>query len=156
MRRSKNPWDAIDPTDLRNQGQAIISIGLHAGEHIRFSRPQVANLVGSIADATILFSVGTTRGWGKEPSARVVLLNASIERAGRPVLSWRAFVSHARLIAQRLCETLAQEVVVLETLSSTGAYQITPYRNSPTLLKNQRRRILARRSGHIVNPRRGR
>lgn len=134
--RRRNDWDVREPADEERMGRAVITMGLVAGD-VRFSRGAVVQVVAERADASIQFQVGTTRAWGREPSVSIVLLN--LAPRGVPLLRFTAFVHRARLLTAELASAFAQEVVILETQSASGAYRHLVYRND---LVAQERRVL--------------
>lgn len=128
MRRriSRNPWIVLPPAELTQQGRVTITTGLLADE-LRFSRGHLVNVVKSVASASIVFQVGVTHHWGREPSAQVILLN--VDEHGRPLMPWRIFIEHSKLIAASIAHAFAQQVVLLETQAASGHYATLTYQN---------------------------
>jgi len=140
----KNPWQRRDlPTD---QGRAVVTVAREArlsrSEVLRWTKAGVEALVRDATEgASVVFQVGMTKKWGREPSMQVVLLNGSSW-----VMPWPAFERIARAVAVKLARDLAQEEVLLELLRAGGEYKIESYVNPAA--KRQRHAILtqARRS----------
>lgn len=146
----RNPWTRYSVHDQRDKGRAIVTVGLAAGPRLHFTRARVARLVRLVGDASIVHQVGVTQQWGREESVSVTILNMGYD--GRPRLQWKTFKTYVELVAQRLANALAQDVVILETQASSGAYDYATYVNTDAA--TQRREILARRGrARQPNPR---
>lgn len=141
-RRRRNPWTLLDEKDRAQQGRVTITIGLEAGP-IRFTPNQLAKAVRKISDASVTTQVGITQKWGREESAQVVIFNMGPD--GRPRFSWKGFLNYCRLLVQRLAELFAQEVTVLESVSSRGAYALDTYVEDPARVAAARSRMIAAR-----------
>jgi len=146
MRRriSRNPWVMLPPAELAQQGRVTITTGLLADE-LRFSRTHLVNVVKSVASASIVFQVGVTHHWGKEPSAQVILLNVS--ETGAPIMPWRLFVEHSKLIGASIAHALAQQVVLVETQAASGHYATLTYQNHDA--GNERQALRAQRASMV-------
>lgn len=138
MRRA-NPWRYLTPRVIAEQGRATITLGLQAGT-IKFKRSDLVALVGSMIDASIIFTVGVTRSWGREGSAQVVLYNTGVDARGK-LRKWRAFADYVRRVAQRLAYVFAQYVTLLELYSPTYGYAIETWDNARV---GKRKRAIAR------------
>lgn len=147
-RRERNPWNIVDPRDADQHGRAVITTGLTAGK-LKISKERLYRVVERVADASVVAQVGLTREWGREASAQVVLLNLN-PATGEPRFSWRAFVSYAKLVAERVAAALAQEITILELQSASGAYRSLTFRNE--LAERQRSRMAIRRAARRLAP----
>jgi hypothetical protein len=137
----------MDASDRAQQGKVVITIGLEAGS-IKFTSLQLARAVRRVADASVVTQVGITQKWGREDSAQVVVFNMGAD--GRPRFSWISFLRYCRLLAERLARLFAQEVTVLESVSSTGAYALDTYAEDPAEVARARERIGAARRKNPV------
>ena len=134
----RNPWQRRSLPD--EQGCAVVTVAREAtlarDVKMRWTQPYVEALVRRAAEgASIVFQVGITREWGREPSMQVVMLNGSTW-----VQPWPTFERLARSVAESLARDLAQQEVILELLRTDGRYRIERYVN-PSY--KRQRRVLA-------------
>lgn len=123
----QNPWASRStPND---QGKAVVTVGMRfpvrGGRAVVFTKRHIEKLVRRATEgASVVFQVGVTKLYGREPSAQVVMFNASSWTQ-----PWRPFNDAAKRVAAELAHALGQEETLLETQRASGAYRIDSYRN---------------------------